>query len=719
MAERGDWRSRVHQLREVVEDRTGLSVQTRERVEFLEEALRDRRTLAEQLRTLAYTALNYRSERHDIRGEERRELVERARIVWRKDAMAGAAIDLRNEFVFGSGMHKPKAVDELVQEVIDEFWTDPDNEEILTTLDAQLALGVDLELQCNIFMLVFDQGDDGKVKLGILEHDSVERPIRDENFRQRILYYLAYELEGEYGWDFTRDEPAITPNAKKRPRYYEHWRNVDIANDQAEKNGDPPPKAPPDEKMGDGKVFHLRLNRGTEMAFGHPRLDRLIRWYSAYNRFLEDRLDVMHAKAAFIMQRQVKGSPSQLDKIASRSLSVLGELGSNAQHQKLGPEGAANILNSNEAVDYKEMSLDTGASSAEADGRMIRSPISAANQFPPTYFGDMSSGTLATATSLELPVLKGVEMIQEFWERLVRFSVDRAVERAVETGRIPKKLTAAEVAKRRQEAGGPAKPPSQDAAAAAGAPAGTPAGPVGVPAQLAASYQEQGGDEEDTQRDLTYQFKMPNPLKRMLGDLMTAIQTIATVFDPNNTNMELSRVLLAVALSEGLELDSVPEMVERILPPGYEDPAVAAAAAAGQPSPSGFGEFTPGTPDGQQHPADNPYGAPLRSPQPGQPGALQHGLAEARPVVTLGRGGQQIVWERQAAWANRVLTAAGVTLDQKGVRVGDELVESRTWEDLPEDVRRRHAQRLAEVERELEDDVAAAFAPANGNHKRG
>jgi hypothetical protein len=111
-------------------------------------------------------------------------------------------------------------------------------------------------------------------------------------------------------------------------------------------------------------------------------------------------------------------------------------------------------------------------------------------------------------------------------------------------------------------------------------------------------------------------------------------------FDPNNTNIELSRTLLGVALGEGLELEDPQGAVEKIFPEGYEDPAIAAAQAQpeqefGPDAPTGTGA------DGQQHGSENPYGAPGRA-QPA--GAM--GITEAK---TLGRGGKgEVVWIREA-----------------------------------------------------------------------
>ena len=133
------------------------------------------------------------------------------------------------------------------------------------------------------------------------------------------------------------------------------------------------------------------------------------------------------------------------------------------------------------------------------------------------------------------------------------------------------------------------------------------------PTTLSASYEGQAEDEEDTERDLSYEFSMPNPLKRQMADLINSIANIARTFDPNNTNLELSRTLLGVALGQGLELADPAAAVERILPEGYVDPMLAAQM--------GGGGVPGGPPPGQPpllptEPGSNPFGP--GGPPPGE-----------------------------------------------------------------------------------------------------
>jgi hypothetical protein len=168
------------------------------------------------------------------------------------------------------------------------------------------------------------------------------------------------------------------------------------------------------------------------------------------------------------------------------------------------------------------------------------------------------------------------------------------------------------------------------------------------------------------ERELDFQVSMPSPLRRSMGDLITAIGTVAKTFDPNATNMELSKLLLGIALGEGLEVGDPGAAVERIFPEGYVDPAVAAALGGGAPGqdPSlAPGSFTPEQApgpvgaDGQRHPdPGNPYGAPMRAQPPEvtmQQAALQEAFADARVMTLHRRGGDAMPVNVQEAIVRR------------------------------------------------------------------
>jgi hypothetical protein len=597
---------------------SGNELVPRERLQLLEASDSERRRIQRDLDLLAYTAMDYiGGAPQELKAVERRKLAQQSRVAWMKDPQAGAAIDLMNDFTFGRGIPRPKAQDKIVQEVIDEAWDDPDNQLVLTSYAAQLALGTDLSMQSNLFFIVFDDGDDGKVKLSILDHDSVETVVRDPDNRLRILYYVAQETRQE--WDFKNDMPkAVLRPAEhnKKVRYYEHWRNIEDAQEDAENGLREMPELAPKAKQAEGRVFHVAINKTTEMAFGHPVMDRLLRWYNAYNKFMDARVDIMEASAAFVMKRKVKGTPNQVQKMATQMLSRRSALGQSIDNPDLqAAPRPGSILTENENVTHEDFNINTNAPAAAEDSRMLRAQISAATRFPQSYYGDAANSSLATATSLELPVLKAVENRQEVFESVVRFFVDKVIERAVEAGRLPSEYSEEERAEMEAEAkdtladespGGAMSPETPNLA-------------------LVQAHDDAVEDEKATARDLGYEFSMPSPLKRMMTDLVTSVMNIAKTFDPNNTNVELSRALLQVALSDALEIEDAAGLVEKIFPEGYVDPMLAAQQQAppGDEEDPQFGEFAPNDPgplgaDGQRHPDPrNPYGAPMNARAPG------------------------------------------------------------------------------------------------------
>ena len=98
---------------------------------------------------------------------------------------------------------------------------------------------------------------------------------------------------------------------------------------------------------------------------------------------------------------------------------------------------------------------------------------------------------------------------------------------------------------------------------------------------VAAGYKDESADEEATERDLGYDFQMPNPLDRLLGDVVTAITTIAQTFDPTQSNTELLRTLRSIGLTE-LGIEDAAAAVER----NYHRGMAATAAAAGPGGPN-------------------------------------------------------------------------------------------------------------------------------------
>jgi hypothetical protein len=626
----------LSRLAEAAEDRTGYTLVPKERNDLLEAAWDELRATNRELDLLGWNVLDYLSgQPQELTTPARRKMVQRSRHVWMNDPQAGASVSLMNDFCFGRGVPQPRAKDKAVQDILDEFWNDPDNKRALTSFSKQQMLGTDLALQSNLFFLVFDDGDDGKVKMMLLNHDWVENCVRDPENNDRVLYWLVRPRS--YRWDFKNDRPDTSPTSMTQPPiYYEDWAGLQEAKDEqdADTREEPVPTAPAN-RVGKGKVYHVAINRFSGQVFGVPEMQRTIRWFSAYNDFMKARVDIAQASAAFIMKRKVKGTPTQLARMASKAISRSGDIagGMDERAGMQAPPRAGSIINENDAVSHENFKLDSGAGNAGQDAHMIRAPISAATRFPQSYYGDETNTSLATATSLELPVLKAVESRQEVFEAMIRDMIDRVIERAVDAGLITDELTDEEiqdyVMERVQADLAAARVEHEKLGRKVLLAEHKVVGSKreGYTLRMSIAYEENGKlveahedkavDESDTKRDLSYDFSMPSPLRRMMGDLVTAVQTTAATFDPNNTNLELTKALATIVFGEAFEIQDPSDLVEKIWPPGYQDPMLAAAeeqqqtdgpqVTPGQPGPNAFG-----SPFG----ADGTASAPSRSRLP-------------------------------------------------------------------------------------------------------
>ena len=77
--------------------------------------------------------------------------------------------------------------------------------------------------------------------------------------------------------------------------------------------------------------------------------------------------------------------------------------------------GASTRVVENLGGDTQPIRTVSGAKNAADDGRMIKLRGSAATGWPEQYFGDISTGNLATAKTVELPVLKMIQALQKVW----------------------------------------------------------------------------------------------------------------------------------------------------------------------------------------------------------------------------------------------------------------------------------------------------------------
>jgi hypothetical protein len=134
---------------------------------------------------------------------------------------------------------------------------------------------------------------------------------------------------------------------------------------------------------------------------GLPLILPAMDWIKLFRQFLASRVAIILALARFAWKTKATGGSKAV-------------AGIKAQVDQTKPD-AGSWLIENMGSDTQPIKTDTGASGAYQDGRMLKLQICAAFGITEQYFGDISIGSLATAQTVELPMVKMFSSYQTLW----------------------------------------------------------------------------------------------------------------------------------------------------------------------------------------------------------------------------------------------------------------------------------------------------------------
>jgi hypothetical protein len=576
----------------LLEENLGYTILDADEASTLRESYSAYADLRADANDLAFHALQYWTGRpQELRPERRARLAQKARVAWMEDPVAGTEAEHYANFALGRGVNKPRAKNAAVQKVIDRGWDDPINKQKLTSLDALRAISNELKTGANVYAVAYT--GNGRVRIGFLEADSVTDIVTHDDDRQLPLYYCARTYERR--WDFATDQELFQPSQNPVVTYFPHWCNPDILKAEAKRNGTRAPQEPPKEKLGPGRVYHLRINRLMEAQFGTPPWARQLRFFSALNRLMEARVAMAQAASSIIAKRVVKGTPNDVMKAAQSVLQQTGEIGAargqavQAMTGMRPPLRPASIMAENESHRLESVNLNSGASQAEGDTRMIRGSATAPSAMGQHYFGAGDSANLSTAVTQELPALMATGAYQEVFEQLLRWFTDLLIEEAVRAGELGGAVRA-------EDDGGPA---------------------------LSELRLSEAADREiakkRTRKDLSYSFEMPYPGRRNLPEVTSAFSTIMSQLSPIGENEVLTEAMLQFVFTHGLQLEEASELATAV---SNRQQELLKSQQEKQQEQQQQAETTPDDGSGTM-PADTPpdtqqsqYGEPRRTAQP-------------------------------------------------------------------------------------------------------
>jgi len=325
-----------------------------------------------------------------------------SRMMFLKNPLVNRGVCVKRLYVWGQGV-SIKAKDPEIDQVIQQFINDRKNLVELTGHAAQTLKETDLECDGNIFLVMFTDKNN-KVKLRSIPFTQIMSKVNNPQDAKDTWYYQREWQEKGHGKKALYPDWLYLPTSKP-----------------AAINGI--------KVMWDSPVYQTKIGGFSDWQFGVSEIYASIDWARAYKEFLEDWATITRAYARFAWQANVKGGKNAIDAVKSK-------FGAAEPSTALTPPPAVgSIAITSENATMTPMRT-AGATTTPEDGRRIMLMVSAALGLPETFFGDVSVGTLATATSLDRPTELNMIDRQMLWQSVFTDVLNYVLLKAIKGGTL-------------------------------------------------------------------------------------------------------------------------------------------------------------------------------------------------------------------------------------------------------------------------------------------
>jgi hypothetical protein len=360
-----------------------------------------------------------RSDLAELPMEERRKLIRIARQFWVKDPLMHQAVSLTTNYTFGEGLRHSSNLEDVTAEV-DSFWTDEDNQLELTAYQAQEQKSNELQVDGEIFFVLFVD-EDYRVKVRTLPPEEITEIICSPDDHRRPLYYERKHAPVTY--DMTRKN---WKTGATQTTYYADWRNYAPGKWGEFDRG---------VELQEGLIYHVALNRISWQKRGYTEMYPALDWAKAHRQLLQDWVTIVKAYSTLAWKAKITGDdPRDFERIRSRIKAMMPSF-TGQQGESWAPSGTAGVQVENDDVTLQPIKT-AGMATSPSDAREIRLMAGAGMGIMEHYFGDAGNANLATATAMELPMLKKFAARQRLWESVYTNILGYVIQKGIEAGRI-------------------------------------------------------------------------------------------------------------------------------------------------------------------------------------------------------------------------------------------------------------------------------------------
>lgn len=354
-----------------------------------------------------------------------KQMLRNCKLLYYKNPLAGLWVHLTTHFVFGEGVSEPKSKDPEIQKAIKAFWNDKDNKKTISSFIAQQLISNKIQYEGNLFFVLFDD-EVGNVKVRLMNVDEVEDIIMDPEDRNRPIFYKVRKIDRKFSF--------LSNSYSFSNKGFVYYPSVD--------NFNPQDYSVPAERLMDARIYHAKINCDINDKFGIPELYRGSDWVKAHKDMAGDLATLIKALSQYAFKKKVKGTATQVSALA------------NAMNSKISLSNIKNTAGQtqveNEGIDLQAIDIKTGGVKVGTDGlRQMKLMVCAASGIFEHYFGDPSTGNLATAKTMELPMVKKFVAYQSFWTDifvdLINYMLNKKVEAGQLTGKVIEDIKARRV----------------------------------------------------------------------------------------------------------------------------------------------------------------------------------------------------------------------------------------------------------------------------------
>jgi len=327
--------------------------------------------------------------------------IKKSQRMWRYDPLFEHLIRLWTNFGFGEAIDVTTE-DEKAQEVWDAFWTSDVNAALLAD-DTIQELSNDLLIDGEFYFVYFIARQGGEVRIRAIPTEEIVEIVTSPGDARQVLFYKRVWMA----------------NGKSETAYYPDWlvafdedeRAQALLNDMELPAGATRADLENDQTL--VVMQHVAHNKKSGLR-GWPLLSTGTAWVSAHKRFREDRASVAAAMAMYV--QKIKADTGSRGLAALKNLvqsSLVTNPGAGTDTNPPAAPGSTWLENQNATLEKLPMS--TGASDAQVDGNALLMMACLSGGVFPHYAGAGEAFRLATATSMERPILRNWSRYQLFW----------------------------------------------------------------------------------------------------------------------------------------------------------------------------------------------------------------------------------------------------------------------------------------------------------------